>query len=198
MRDFKRTGLNLGAVLAATAMVVTLSACGGGADSAGDQAGGSSSADQPNTVESPSADAPDSDSEKSILDGLNSDEALAIGLDGGAAITCGYTFDDGEISEMKMIANGWVTPEATIHLQGASVFWEVPQEDGRMSHILYNDHNTYTWKSPGDSQGIMGAGESDDLPKLAVKLQKNAHDCTAFSGSMSVFDVPAGMTFVEF
>lgn len=205
MRDTMRTRLRFGAVLVAATMAVALGGCAGGEDLAGDLVEGSAStgqdpAPEPDTVDPPGDDTPDSDPEESSLAGLDHDAVLAIGLAGDATITCGYTFDPVELEEMSMLStSGWVTPEATIHLHGTSAHWEIPQEEGRPSHVLLYEDTNYFWKVPGDGAGVLAdAAEEDSFSVLAGRVQANGHDCVAFTGPPSMFEVPADIEFERF
>lgn len=198
MLDFPQTWLRRGALVAAAALAFTLGGCAGEPGSSGDPTDGSSSADQPNGSDSPTSEGPAGGPEGTLFEGLDSDGILGLGIGGKAEITCGYTFDEVELGEMSVMStHGWVSPEATIHLNFPVVHWEIPQDGNRMSHIVYYDNNTYMWKTPGDNRGVMGSGPGDDLSILAEKLQRNAHDCVAFTGPDSVFSVPADMDFIE-
>lgn len=199
MRNITRTWVRLSAILAAATMAVALGGCASPQDSAGQQAGGSSSSVPPGTVDSPEGQTPGGDSDESSLVGLDHAEVLSIGIEGGAAITCGYTFDAAELEPMRLMADGgWVSPEATIHLDGPSAHWEVPQAGNRLSHILYYENATYMWKVPGDGGGVMAVGTGDeDLTVLEGQLRKNAHDCAAFAGPASMFQVPNNIEFVQ-
>jgi hypothetical protein len=91
---------------------------------------------------------PDSSPEAAPLD---HGSALEAGLAGTTAIKCVYNFDDEELDGQRMLTTtGWSTPVADIYLDGEAIYWEIPQEDNRISHVLGAGISTYAWKTPGD------------------------------------------------
>lgn len=115
------------------------------------------------------------------------------------AITCGYTYDEQELAGLRMLSpSAEVPPEATIYMDRGTIYWDIAQPDGRMSHMLATDGFLYTSKVPSESKAIksedVANGGGDELQK---RLTKNAHDCKAYDGPASIFQTPTDITFVE-
>lgn len=193
--------MKLCTVASAVTLTVTLSACSPeDAPQEGNGAAPHSSGEKNGPEESPGDDEEGNGLTDKSLAGLDHQTVLTIGLEGGAAITCGYSFDSEELAAAKQLAMGdWVTPEATIHINAPTLHWEIPQAENRLSHLLMHDGLIYTWKVPGDNTGAMNEiAEEDGLDALAARLQKNAHDCVAFTGPASIFEVPSNREFTRF
>lgn len=190
--------------LAATTLVLGVAGCGGEDPAPVPANSSDSSTDTPSTSPDPeptqdeTSTEPVPETEQPAP--LNHDDALTAGFDGSEAITCGYTFDEQEISEMEMIStSGTVNPEAIIHLHGSTVHWEMTEPDEQIAHVLAHDGQTYAWKVPGDGGGLQSEDESEDLlGELAERMNRNAHDCQMHTGPASDFEVPSDITFDSF
>lgn len=131
---------------------------------------------------------------------LAHDEVLEAGLAGNAPIACVYNFDEEEMDQQRMFSmTGWSTAVADIYLNGASVYWEITQEDNRTSHVLGTGKTTYAWKTPGDAAGAKGDTSSgSEQAKLAALMETHASDCTLYTGPLSIFEVPDDIEFEYF
>lgn len=131
---------------------------------------------------------------------LDHGSALEAGLSGNIAIKCVYNFDDEEIANQQAFStSGWSTPVADIYLDGTSVYWEIPQEDNRISHVLGAGISTYAWKTPGDAAGAKGDTNTEDQRgKLAALMKTHASDCALYPGPNSIFEVPDDISFDYF
>ncbi len=182
----------LAAVVAGLGLVFTLTACGGDeVDDAGAAAGSGSDSGADGESEA------DKDAAEDSSPPLDHDAALAAGFEQELAITCGYTYDEQERAGLQaMSPSAEVPSEATIYLDGGAIYWDIPQPDGRMSHVLARDGFLYTWKVPGDAEGVKSPdttnGGGDELQR---RLTKNAHDCKAYDGPASIVQPPSGITF---
>ncbi|WP_146135353.1 hypothetical protein [Antricoccus suffuscus] len=177
--------------MTAAILVLGSAGCGGSDNEIGDS--GTSSTSSSSGTATPSTDT-ESDDTAPVLD---HEEALAAGFDHTAAITCGYTYDEQELAGLKALSpTGEVPPEATIYLDRGAIFWEIPEPDGRTSHILALDGYLYTWKVPGDSDGVKSRdttnGGGDELKE---RMSQNAHDCVVYGGPSSIFQPPKDITF---
>lgn len=187
--------------LMAPLLLVAVASCDDAEDDGGASAGGSSSSNpssagpesEPASTES--AEAPDSDPSDVPVE-LDHTSALAAGLSGNSAVVCGYTYSAEELRQIQMISpSDEIDPEATVYLHGPTIFWEIPQPDGRISHVLGLDQMVYAWKIPGttgvQSEDLTSADDSEFM----AQLQNNAHDCQVYGGPMSIFEVPSDITF---
>jgi len=122
--------------------------------------------------------------------------AMAAGLAGSSPIVCGYTFDAAQIQQMQMPGAPEVNPEATIFVDDGTVYWNIPEPGGRVAHLLGLEGQVYSWKIPGDDSGVQTKDDTTDpASELAAQLTNNAHDCEAYTGPSSIFEVPSDITF---
>lgn len=182
----------LATAVTAFGLAFVLTACGGDeVDDTGAATGTRSSTD----VDTKTDGDKDPNEEKSPV--LDHEAALAAGFNQELAVTCGYTYDEQELAGLKMMStSGDVPPEATIYVDRGTVYWDIPEPDGKMSHMLASDGYLYTWKVPGDGEGVKSPdatnGGGDELKQ---RMAKNAHDCKAYDGPASIFQPPNDITF---
>lgn len=184
---------SIAALCGAAALVLTGCAPGGGGDVGAN--GGTSSTQPP-----PATAAPDSDTDSELDDDapvLGHDDALAAGFDHTAAIKCGYTYGEQELAWQRAVnPTAELVPEATIYLDRGVIYWDMPQPDGRTSHMLALDGYLYTWKVPSDSDAVKNTDATNGgADGLAERLDKNAHDCVVYDGPASIFEPPQGIPF---
>lgn len=192
--------------LATLGLSFGLTACGssdGGSATAEDGAATDSSAGtsadpDEGPADTPEPETPDTEEPDDKTPALDHPAALAAGFDGTVAIRCTYTYDDDELRQLQTMSLGAdIPPEATVYLDRGVVYWDVPQPDGRVSHVLGRDGAVYTWKVPGDGTGVEGTDESpDSLAVLEDRMTRNASDCVAYDGPSSIFEVPGDITFI--
>jgi hypothetical protein len=132
----------------------------------------------PKVSEEPATNVPDATVE------LTPSEALEAGLASQSAIQCVYNFDAEEVANQQAFStSGWSTPVADIYLDGTSIYWEIPQEDNRISHVLGAGISTYAWKTPGDDEGAKGDTNTEaQRGKLAALMKTHASDCALYPG----------------
>lgn len=183
----------LAAIVLAPILALTLAGCSpatDGSDQPGAGGGGNSDETAP--------PAPGDENKTDDAGDLELDHAgaLAAGLNGETAIACVYNYDAEELAGIRQLSpTGWSTPVSDIYVDSGDVYWEIPQEDGRTSHVLFVDEVTYTWKTP-DNDSIGARGESPGgADGLAERLERNASDCHVYTGSKSIFEVPSGIDF---
>lgn len=178
-------------------LLVALTGCGG---SSGDNA-------QPGTAGSSNSNSEanlESDGEAEEVEEsppLDHSAALAAGISGDTAITCLYTYDEHEFEQMKIAAMGSVvSPEATVYLNGSTVYWDIHIPGDKLAHVLGHEGTTYSWKIPDDGVGVKAKQDEPDadLNRVVAGMKKNTSDCAAYTGPESIFSVPSGIVFGSF
>lgn len=121
---------------------------------------------------------------------------LAAGLSGETAIQCLYTYDAEELQGLRIAAQGgWVSPTADVYVYGDTIYWEDPQEYDATAHILGLDGDVYTWGTPGTGAGVAARSEVHVLEELPTRLENNASDCSVYTGTQLIFEVPGDISF---
>lgn len=174
-------------------VALTLAACGSNEASppAGDT--GSGATTQENDAETDSEADAEVDTE-TVLE-LTHEQALAAGRGQEMAVVCEYTYDEEERAGIKLLARSDVIPDGqTVYLSPGAVFTDIPQTDGRMSHMLSVDGSLYTWKVPGNGIGVLSP-DLTNMEALKQKMGTNAHDCAPYIGPDSIFQPPTDIEF---
>lgn len=186
----------LAAMIVALGLMFTVTACGedeADKSSASAEGGSSTSADTEPAAE-PESD-PESDPAPTIA--LDHDGALNAGLAHTAAITCEYTYDEQERASLELLSQGAEISEGmTVYLSGDVIYTDIPNPDGRMSHMLTLDGFLYTWKVPSEAKGIKSPDLTEGGDALKQRLVTHTHDCTVYDGPDSIFAPPTDITFV--
>lgn len=188
------------------ALVLTGCSAGAGDDGApassldaGAAAPGGASAPAEADTDSDDTD-PQTDEGEQPAPALDHSSALAAGIAGETAITCEYTYDEQELETLRMLAQGGpVRSDATVYLDGSTMYWDLPQANGEMGHLLSYEGEVYTWTELA-GRGTRSPQEDPEGERaaLAERMPRNASDCAAYTGPMSIFEVPQEIEFSGF
>lgn len=131
------------------------------------------------------------------LPALDHQGALTAGFAGDLAIECVYIYDAEEARQQGLLSGSEnPTPQATLYLDGDTVFWEIPQPDGKIGYVLSVDGFAYLWTLPGSGSGLKAPDpNAGNREALKERMTRNAHDCKAYDGPASIFEAPTDIEF---